>query len=375
MLMLSQSGLTPINRGLKPYGIMSTEHSAMDYSISKDATTGAVTIKYTSPAELPFRFEWTATVDTDGKVTTTPFKFEKPVDMNIGVAKKYVDDAVKTLGVKLSKPQKAMATALLAAHGTNMYAKNARILAQFIVKLPLTDASANSDTVLVKDMAKTIRKWRDFGFDERDMGQLNGALKTQTNVILSENYNSTNFAAGEPTIYNTMKTDSNRAGFTVNGKTIVSHSGDHGAPLVAAIKEALPDANAQKVVSALMNQETVRLVGFPQNHIAYPAGPGQAQDVDVNALPGAEKLANRNIVSGLYQLMLNGSNTCHYDLQVSKDGTKATITTTYPSTVTMGAGENSADVFATFTVRTRLVVDLVAEVPTVIDASFAQTLD
>ena len=103
--------------------------------------------------------------------------------------------------------------------------------------------------------------------------------------------------------------------------------------------------------------------------------PWNAAEVQLAAPCGAEKLANRNLGSGLYQLMLNGSNTCHYDLQVSKDGTKATITTTYPSTVTMGAGENSADVFATFTVRTRLVVDLVSEVPTVIDASFAQTLD
>ena len=375
MLMVSQSGLGMINGALRPYGIQSTEHSAVDFALSKDEKTGIVTIRYNSPAELPFRFEWTATVDTDGKVTTTPMKFEKPVDMNVGVAGKYVDNAVKTLGVKLTKSQKAMATALLAAHGTNMYAKNARLLAQFIVKLPLTDASANSDTTLVTDMAKTIRKWRDFGFDERGMGQLKAALKTQANVILAENFASTKFDAGDPTIYTTMKTDSNRATFIVNGKEIVSQSGDHGAPLVAAIKQAIPGANAQKAVSALLNQETVRLVGYPQNRIAYPAGPGQDGEVDTHTIPGTEKLANRNLANGLYQVMFNGSNTCTYDLQVSEDGSKATITSTYANTMTVGTGENPLDEFGTFTVQTRLVIDLSAEVPTIIDASFAQSID
>ena len=48
-------------------------------ALSKDATTGAVTITYTSPAELPFRFEWTATVDVFGNVTSTPMKFDQSV--------------------------------------------------------------------------------------------------------------------------------------------------------------------------------------------------------------------------------------------------------------------------------------------------------
>ena len=77
MTMLSQSGLGDLRGGLIGHGIASNEHSPVDMALSKDATTGAVTIKYTSPAELPFRFEWTATVDTEGKVTATPMTFEK----------------------------------------------------------------------------------------------------------------------------------------------------------------------------------------------------------------------------------------------------------------------------------------------------------
>ena len=87
MCLLSQSGLGPINRGLKPHGVNSTEHSAVEYTLSKDDATGAVTIKYESPKALPFKFEWTATVDVDGSVSTTPLKFEKPADVTRDEAK------------------------------------------------------------------------------------------------------------------------------------------------------------------------------------------------------------------------------------------------------------------------------------------------
>ncbi len=273
MMMLSQSGLGPINRELKGYGVISTEHSAVDYTLSKNADTGAVTIKYSSPAELPFRFEWTSTVDVDGKVTSTPVKFEKPVEMNVGLAGKLVDDAVKATSAKLTNSQRQLAVAYLAQAGTDMYAKNAGILAKFIVNLRLTDASVNDDRTRAKDMAKTIGKWRDFGFDEGGMGQLNAALKTQANVILSENLASANdFSGDEPEFYSTMKNDANRATFFVNGKQVTSANDGQGAALIAALKQALPTSKARKAVSALLNQENSRLLGYPQNNIAFPAG-------------------------------------------------------------------------------------------------------
>lgn len=74
MMMLSQSGLTYLRAGIPSLGLGSDEHSAVDYSLSKDATTGAVTIRYESPAELPVHFSWTATVDVDGNVTSTPLE-------------------------------------------------------------------------------------------------------------------------------------------------------------------------------------------------------------------------------------------------------------------------------------------------------------
>ena len=75
MTMLSQSGLSILRGGLAQYNLISSEHSACDFTLSKDEKTGDVTIRYSSPKGLPFEFEWTATVRSDGFVTTTPFRF------------------------------------------------------------------------------------------------------------------------------------------------------------------------------------------------------------------------------------------------------------------------------------------------------------
>ena len=77
MLMLSQSAHGQINKGLRQYGIESNEHSALDYTLTRNAETGAVTIRYSSPAGLPFRFEWTSTIDVDGKISSTPMVFQR----------------------------------------------------------------------------------------------------------------------------------------------------------------------------------------------------------------------------------------------------------------------------------------------------------
>ena len=74
-MMTCQAGLGPLLGGLKPYGVESTEHSSIDFTISKNNDTGDISIRYTSPKELPFSFEWTATIKPDGYVSTTPIRF------------------------------------------------------------------------------------------------------------------------------------------------------------------------------------------------------------------------------------------------------------------------------------------------------------
>lgn len=68
MLMLSQGGLAPINRGLRPCGIHSSEHSAVDYTLSKNAGTGAGAKPLDTFA--PFTVQTRLTFDLSAEVPT-----------------------------------------------------------------------------------------------------------------------------------------------------------------------------------------------------------------------------------------------------------------------------------------------------------------
>ena len=68
---------------------------------------------------------------------------ENPVKMNARLAAKYVDDAAKAMGSELSRPQKKLAESLVVKYGTDMSEMNAQMFAKFVVRLPLTDDSAD----------------------------------------------------------------------------------------------------------------------------------------------------------------------------------------------------------------------------------------
>ncbi len=75
MMMLSQSGVgAALISGIPQVNANSDEHTPVDFTLTKNDQTGAITIKYSSQESptMPFTFDWTATVDVEGNVTTTP---------------------------------------------------------------------------------------------------------------------------------------------------------------------------------------------------------------------------------------------------------------------------------------------------------------
>ena len=73
---LSQGGLAP-QMSLRDHGYEAADHGPITYTLSKDAETGSVNIKYSNPEGSPLKFSWTTTVDVDGKVATTPIRIEE----------------------------------------------------------------------------------------------------------------------------------------------------------------------------------------------------------------------------------------------------------------------------------------------------------
>lgn len=370
MMMLSQSGLTNIRGGIPSLGVRCNEHSAVDYTLSKDDRTGAVTIKYSSPVGLPFRFSWTATVDVDGNVKTTPMVAEKPVaQLDARTAGALVDGSAKKLGVKLTGAQKREAVQLLRTHGTNMYAKNAQIFANFLVNLVGRDYDTQAMTAMATETAASIREWRDFGFGDNGLVPFANAAKDYANYTIRDYMQPGKANKFNNNIHEAMIADANRSTYILNGTT---YDYKPAAELVPAFKALVPDPVKQKAISSWINQLCMTAIIPPSIHVPYETG------VAPGGLPGTGALVNRDMTTGVFtNSILNtfGHELVH-DLQISADGRTATITQTITADLdSPGSTMDEKVSFGQVTLSQRLVIDLEAEIPTVTDYQISQTIE
>ena len=73
---LTQSANGQLNHGLVAQGVYSSEHAVVNYEVTRDDKTGAVTVRTYSPEALPVKFEWKTTVDVNGNCVSTPMTVE-----------------------------------------------------------------------------------------------------------------------------------------------------------------------------------------------------------------------------------------------------------------------------------------------------------
>ena len=370
LMLLSQSGLGNLLGGLRGHGIVSTEHSAVDYTLSKNERTGDVTIKYTSPKELPFRFEWTATVDVYGNVTSTPMKFESPVaQLDARAAGALVDGSAKKLGVDLTGAQKREAVQLLQTHGTNMYAKNAQLFAGFLVQLVSRNYSAEARTAMASETAASIREWRDFGFGDKGLAPFANAAKDNANAIIRDYMQPEKANKFTDNIFGTMRDDANRATFIFNGTTYAYKPANE---LIPAFKALVPEVKKQKALSSWLNQLCATAIMEASNHITLIE-----TGVEAHNLPGFGAIANRSMLTGTFSssLLDTFGNHLVHDLKISPDGRTATITQTMTADLAApGSNMEQKISFGQVTFSQRLVIDLTPEIPTVVDFQISQTV-
>ena len=367
MMMLSQSGLTNIRGGIPSLGVVCNEHSAVDFSLSKDEKTGDVTIKYSSPVGLPFRFSWTATVDVDGNVKTTPMVAEKPVaQLDARAAGALVDGAAKNLDVKLTSAQKREAAQLLQAHGTNMYAKNTQLFANFIVKLVASNVHPERRAPLATDVATSLRRWRDFGFGDAGMVQFADAVKKLVNDTISEYMQPGEAGKFQGNVHESMIKDANRGIYILNGTTYDQRP---AGELVPAFKAVVTAPKKQKAISCYLHQLTFQTFYNASIHAPYSNG------TMPNAIKGFDSLVNLEMDKlGVPVLFTYGHSLVH-DLQVSPDGKTATITQSITADLAApGSNMHELNSFGQVSFSQRFVIDLEPEIPTVIDLKISQTI-
>ena len=369
--LLSQSGVSILkNRPLAKYGINSNEHSPVNFALSRNAETGAVTITYTSPKELPVKFSWTATVGVDGTVTNTPFTIEKPVArLDERAARTLVDGAIAKLGVGLDEARKDEAVQMLQKHGTNMYRQNAQLFAKFIVRVVAQNYSAQAKTAMASQTAASLREWRDFGFGDKGLAQFANAAKDYANAVIRDYMQPDKAGKFKDNVHDTMIADANRSTYILNGTTYVYKP---AGELVPAFKALVPDTRKQKAISSWINQLCMNTILSPSLHVPYETG------VAASELPGFGAFVNRDMTTGAFSngiLSTFGHGLVH-DLQVSPDGRTATITQTMSADLSgPGALMGDPKAFGQVTFTQRLVIDLTAEIPTVTDFQISQEFD
>ena len=375
MTMLSQSGLSNLRGGLPQIGVTSNEHAPVDYTITKNDETGDITIKYTSPEALPFKFEWTATVDISGNVTTTPMT----VEMKAAGA----ENAAARMNVNLTDAQKAKADTLIADLGSkhNLTGKKLDMFSNFVVSLKLTDASAAKDLDVASDMAKNIAAWDTFELGKGSVPGITDALTTTFNELIDEAMDDAAKGPGASSKFSNdrdvsqdMYTDAHRLNFSFNGTSVKC---DPGSPqkVIDAFKKTVANPAMRRGLSSILHQTAILAFTSLSNRATLPSTTQHKTGIDSKNLQGIEKMVSRDAGSGKYSMMTTDKKEgepIRYDLTVSEDGKSATLTVSEKSNLVTGAGRNDMAVYGTVKNTMSFQIDLTGEKPVIVSTSIGQ---
>ncbi|MBQ7607577.1 MAG: hypothetical protein IJU76_06360 [Desulfovibrionaceae bacterium] len=379
MMMLSQSGLSNLRAGINQINCKSDEHSAVDYTLTKNEETGSVTIKYSSPEALPFSFEWSATVDVNGVVTETPMTVERK-SLDPQVVTESLKKAETRMQVELTDAQRAKASKFIGELGRayDLKDKKLDLFANFVVSLNLTEKSSTGDMKRAIDMAKNISKWTEFQVGEGEkagVGKLEETIKGLFNEIIDDSV--TDAAKGaqsheykqDPDIARSMTVDAHRINFVFNGQKMPL-SND---AVVSTFKDMFPNSAMRQGISSFLNQTSILMFTSLSMQGALPKTSVHPNLVS-GTIPGCEKMVSRDMNAGGYMAgtLNEGSFEIHVDIK--KDNT-ATLTFESNNGLTTGAGANPLTNYGKVSYTCTLQVDLSGKKPVITDAKLGQSFD
>ena len=130
---LGQGPLSRLKGGLDQYCVVSDEHMAVKYDISRDDETGAITVKVSNPDNLPVKFSWTTTIDIDGNTFTEPMRVDHGQYEAKALAQKTISYIANKTPEKDETVAKQIVKDALAACGDDFDAK--QIVSENILKI------------------------------------------------------------------------------------------------------------------------------------------------------------------------------------------------------------------------------------------------
>lgn len=376
---LSQSAHGPVLGAFTAFGIETGEHMALTYTLSRNAETGAVTIRYSESQGFPVKFSWEATVALDGTITTAPATMLVEM-LDDTAAKALVANAATHKGVRLDEAKTARAVELMRNFCTMMDLKQVAIFANFVVQLALAPNDDN-DMMRAADMARSIRHWRDFEPGQGNVQAVENVIKEQVADDIVQNAKQEkiagNYIAPDTTLHRAFIADLGRSTVVINGKTHAIGATD-AEEAKTDFKNALAGKpNAQIAISSLMQQGASMPIIELQNHNPTPPTDTRPDPAQSFKAAGAEAFVNRNQIAkpGLYavpQIIDNPES--RNELSVSPDGNTAVvkIVKTGDALVGVRVGDHAYDAMAKVETVEEVTLDITGDNPRVIAVRLGQ---
>ena len=378
---LGQTALALFRSVMMGIGIKAGEHSALNYTLSKDEQTGAVTIRYSSPDALSVRFSWTCTVNTDGTSTTTPIVFEGDMKsvgkIPLWKAREMIADAEKRLGLenRLTAEQREGTAGFLAKYGANLPETTARILANYIVNIAVF---GGGDEEAIARLANDMKKWRMFSPGDQRLDEMGRRfVNYQNEFVKYQLANQKKYFKDErrPELHRQFLDDAHRANWDINGIHF-KRSGLKTDDIADAFLAAVKTPNARKAVSALLNQKFFAdvdsiLYKMPASMVDI----GKDDEEHVYGIKGGDMFVSKTQVENDEPdpIVSENGTTIECKLDVSKDGKTAYLTMLVEKDLmaTTNDFENSRKI-GKVSVSIISTVDLKKDPPEVTDVTFAQ---
>lgn len=376
---LSQSANGPLRGALQSYGIYASEHAALNYTLSKDKSTGAINIRYSSPESLPVQFAWTCTVNVDGTCTATPLAVTadmRPVgDITAEMARKMVSESMERLGIdeKTLRPgMREAAESSLMRHGSGLSGVGAKLFSNYVVNIAAY-GGANDDEI--KSQAEDMKKWRFFGLGDERLAQVGEKFAKRQNAymhgMLANPGNS--FDKNHPDLFGTFCVDANRNDWNING-TQLNRVDTEGEDVIQAFLSAVPNKMHRKAISILFNQGNFADIQAMMGKTAIPedAFLGKGDLVKLHDIPGSELFVSRDESSDAGPIIKDRNNIL--TLNFSEDGNTAYLTTTLEKDIMAKAFDTEHPrQIGTLVFSQMTTIDLTQEIPEVTNVTFSQS--
>ena len=359
-------------------GISTNEHMPLTYTLSKNAETGVITIRYSEPEGFPVKFSWETSIDPDGKSVTTPMT-AKVESLSVGQARQVAVVAAQRMHKQLDEAQLARAAEFLAQHCVEMNVKNAGLFANFIVQLPLDGDEKDIQRAVA--MANSIRQWRDIEPGDESIAAIDAIVKEEAIDDVAD-YTGPGYAGQyqepHPTLFHAFVVDVGRATLVIGDHVHEVNRTDVPQAL-EEFKQALAGKpNSQKAISSLMHQgSAMRLIRLQIKQAAPPTA-RRPQPQSAYRQPGAEKFANRanNLAPELFPMpQLVNDPGSRYELHVSDDGNTAKVRLVWIGEAYEGVSlQANPDKFGKIDTIEEITLDLTDDNPRIVSVHLGQKL-